>query len=128
MLYFLCKLTGKWRKSGKILFDFAGKWEYNGNTYGIFPDLCGDFGSGGIIKLEAAVSDTLASYLNEAAISDDQKISYKNGKWLLTATVSDSWQLWFWIRSQGSDITVQKPKILRENIIESLKETLKSYE
>ena len=87
-----------------------------------------DFGSGGIIKLEAAVSDTLASYLNEAAISDDQKISYKNGKWLLTATVRDSWQLWFWIRSQGSDIIVQKPKILRKEIIESLKETLKSYE
>ncbi len=87
-----------------------------------------EFGSGGTIKLQAIVSDTLASYLNEVAISEDQRINYRNGKWVLTATVRDSWQLWFWIRSQGSDIVVQKPKSLRDEIIESLQESLKTYE
>ena len=87
-----------------------------------------DFGDGGMIKLKAIVSDTLATYLNEAAISPDQKISYKNNAWQLTATVRNSWQLWFWIRSQGSDITILQPKSLRNEIVESLKLSLKNYE
>ncbi|MBQ6534197.1 MAG: WYL domain-containing protein [Opitutales bacterium] len=87
-----------------------------------------DFGGGGNMKLKAVVSETLATYLNEAAISADQKVSYKSGKWILTATVRDSWQLWFWLRSQGNDITVLQPKSLRDEIVDSLKSTLKNYE
>ncbi|MBR4596829.1 MAG: WYL domain-containing transcriptional regulator [Opitutales bacterium] len=87
-----------------------------------------NFGGGKMMRLKAVVSEALATYLNEAAISPDQKISYKNGGWRLEATVRDSWQLWFWLRSQGSDITVIQPKYLRENIVESLKEALKNYE
>ena len=71
-------------------------------------------------KLHEAMGFTLMGVLKNTG--------YKNGKWQLTASVRDSWQLWFWIRSQGSDIIVQKPKILRKEIIESLKETLKGYE
>ena len=98
MLYFLCKSTGKWRESGKILFDFAGKWEYNGNTYGIFPDLCGDFGSGGTgmtedikdfvvylreVKRTSANTEVsyqrdllqMASYLREKGITEVSKVT-----------------------------------------------------
>lgn len=87
-----------------------------------------DFGVGDTIKLKATVSDTLATYLNETPISPDQKISYKDNTWQLTATVRYSWQLWFWIRSHGCDITILQPKSLRNEIIESLKLSLKNYE
>ncbi len=86
-----------------------------------------DFGNGGMIKLKAIVSETLATYLNEAGISSDQKISYKNGAWQLTASVRKSWQLWFWLCSQSSDITVLQPKSLRDEVVATLKSALKNY-
>jgi predicted DNA-binding transcriptional regulator YafY len=86
------------------------------------------FGSGETIILKARVSDDLARLLEETPISKDQKITRRSGVHTLTATVPDSWQLHFWIRSQGPAITVVKPVALRKSIIASLKETLGNYE
>jgi len=55
--------------------------------------------------------------LEETPVSNDQKITIRAGLHTLTATVPDSWQLHFWIRSQGAAITVLKPASLRESII-----------
>ena len=85
------------------------------------------FGSGETITLKARVSDDLARLLEETPISKDQKITRRSGVHTLTATVPDSWQLHFWIRSQGPAITVVKPAALRKSIIASLKETLANY-
>jgi predicted DNA-binding transcriptional regulator YafY len=85
------------------------------------------FGSGETIILKARVSDALARLLEETPISKDQKITRRSGVHILTATVPDSWQLHFWIRSQGPAITVVKPATLRKSIIASLKETLANY-
>lgn len=85
------------------------------------------FGSGETITLKARVSDELALLLREAPLSKDQKITTRSGVHSLTANVPDSWQLHFWIRSQGAAITVMKPVALRNHIIASLKETLGNY-
>ena len=85
------------------------------------------FGSGETITLKARLSDELALLLKEAPLSKEQKITTRSGVHLLTANVPDSWQLHFWIRSQGSAITVMKPVALRNHIIASLKETLGNY-
>jgi predicted DNA-binding transcriptional regulator YafY len=85
------------------------------------------FGSGETITLKARLSDELALLLREAPLSKDQQITTRSGVHSLTANVPDSWQLHFWIRSQGAAITVMKPVELRNHIIASLKETLGNY-
>lgn len=85
------------------------------------------FGNGKTITLKAQLSAELAQLLNETPISKDQKITTRSGVHTLTATMQESWQLDFWIRSQGAAITVIKPVALRKYIIASLEETLSNY-
>jgi predicted DNA-binding transcriptional regulator YafY len=85
------------------------------------------FGSGDAIELKARVSDDLAGLLEETPISKDQKITTRAGVHTLTATIQDSWQLHFWIRSQGAAITVLKPTALRKGIIAELQSSLANY-
>jgi predicted DNA-binding transcriptional regulator YafY len=85
------------------------------------------FGSGSAIVLRARVSDDLARLLDETPISKDQKITRRTGVHTLTATVMESWQLHFWILSQGPAITVLKPVALRKEIIAALESSLSQY-
>ncbi len=85
------------------------------------------FGAGKTITLKAKISDSLSSLLKETPLSTDQRIVAKKGVQFLTATVFDSWQLRFWVLSQGSSILVQQPKALKNDIVNQLEETLKSY-
>lgn len=85
------------------------------------------FGSGNAIELKARVSDELAGLLEETPMSKDQKITTRAGVHTLTATVQESWQLHFWIRSQGAAITVLKPVALRKAIIAELESSLEKY-
>jgi len=85
------------------------------------------FGSGGTIVLKARVADELARLLEETPLSKDQKITTRSGVHTLTATVLESWQLHFWIRSQGPAITVLKPVALRKEIIAALESSLSQY-
>lgn len=85
------------------------------------------FGSGSAIVLKARVSDDLARLLEETPISKDQKITTRSGVQTLTATVQKSWQLHFWILSQGPSITVLKPVSLRKEIIAALESSLSHY-
>lgn len=86
-----------------------------------------NFGSGEVLRLKAGLSDSLAIYLSETALSEDQKIFYRNGSWRLTATVPDTWQLQFWILSQGSGFTVIAPKAYRERIKAELTAACSNY-
>lgn len=86
------------------------------------------FGCGEIITLKARIDDTLERLLDETPISKDQKITRRAGVTTLTANVPNSWQLHFWVRSQGASITVLKPTALRKSIIHSLQEALADYE
>ena len=85
-----------------------------------------EFGGGKMIQLEARVSDKLAYYLTETRIAEDQQLNNDNG-YVLTATVKDSWQLSFWILSQGEEITVLSPSSLRAQIGEALRAAAANY-
>lgn len=86
------------------------------------------FGSGAAVTLKARLSEGLARLLEETPISKDQKITTRSGVHTLTATVQESWQLHFWILSQGPAITVLKPVALRRKIIADLEATLAAYQ
>ena len=85
------------------------------------------FGQGGMVKLKANVSETLAMYLGECEIAPDQKLRFMDGKWQLTATIRNSWQLMFWLRSQGSEIEVLSPKSIRQDILLDAQKIVKNY-
>ena len=87
-----------------------------------------EFGGGKVIRLKANVSNALACYLTESPLTKDQQLKLLGGdKHVFTATLKDSWQLTFWILSQGAEIAVVEPKDLRERIRESLKAALDGY-
>ena len=74
------------------------------------------FGNGKMIRLSAWVSKNLEIILEETPLSQDQKLVISGDKVKLTATVSDSWQLIWWLLSQGADIEVTAPVALRKKM------------
>lgn len=87
-----------------------------------------EFGGGKEITFKAKLSDALATYLSETPLHSEQKIQYRDGGYQLTAKVRDSWQLHFWIMSQGPDIEVIAPKALRARIHKCLTGAVAGYE
>lgn len=85
------------------------------------------FGSGGTIKLVARISADLAKRLAETPISVNQKIKAVTEVFELSASVVDSWQLHWWILSQGGAIEIVAPKSLRDRTMASLKDALAQY-
>lgn len=88
----------------------------------------GQFGTRGFLSLKAKLSPDLAAILEETPVSDDQKITQWRGEHRLSATMADSWQLRYWILSQGPDIVIKEPASLRHEIAERVQETLRHYE
>jgi predicted DNA-binding transcriptional regulator YafY len=86
------------------------------------------FDPGKMITLKAKVSPYLAHVLEETPLSQDQKITSRAGSHTLTATVQNSWELDFWLRSQGTALTVLQPAALRKKTIAELKLHLSQYE
>lgn len=80
------------------------------------------------IRLKATLNEHLAALLEETPLSPDQKIKRVAEGITLTATLPRSWQLDFWLLSQGPAITVQKPVSLRKFIADRLRETLANYD
>ncbi len=87
----------------------------------------GQFAEGGAIVLKARVSEELARLLEETPLSGDQRIAKGKNGCSLVATVFDSWQLRFWILSQGAAITVTQPASLRKEIVERIEEMREGY-
>ncbi len=86
-----------------------------------------NFGKVKTIRLEARMDDYLATILRETPLSHDQTLRKKGEHFILKATVQSSWQLLFYIRSQGPGITILKPKSLKEQIAEDLRKSLANY-
>ncbi|HXC01995.1 MAG TPA: WYL domain-containing protein [Opitutaceae bacterium] len=86
-----------------------------------------EFGGGTSIQLKAWVTDELAIYLAETPLSVKQTIQFKKGRHLLTAEVKDSWQLHWWILSQGAGFTVVSPAYLRNGIHTTLRTAAANY-
>lgn len=86
------------------------------------------FPVGDDIKLKAFFSKEFdITRLRETPISADQKIIKKKEGWQLQATVSDSYQLRWWIRGYGERVEVLAPKSLREEYIEMAKALVGLY-
>lgn len=85
------------------------------------------FGDSTELRFKARINDELAALLEETPMSDDQKIRRRQDGNTLAATVRNSWQLYFWIHSQGPAITVLGPASLRKAIVAQLEETLATY-
>ena len=88
----------------------------------------GQFAVGEQIRLRATLTEYLATLLEETPLSTDQKITRSPQKISLTATLHRSWQLDFWLLSQGSAIIVTSPLSLRKDICKRLKDALANYE
>ena len=86
-----------------------------------------EFGGGASIQLKAWVTDELAIYLAETPLSENQTIQCKKGRYLLIAEVKDSWQLHWWILSQGAGLTIASPAHLRNGIHKTLSTAAANY-
>ncbi len=77
--------------------------------------------SGGAIHLVFLYDDSCATFLVETPLSEDQEISPSSEGWVkIRATVNDTWQLRWWLLSQGADIEVISPESLRNEIAEEI--------
>jgi len=87
------------------------------------------FGSGEQIDLTARINQTLASILEETPLSTNQQITTEGAeRFILNASVVDSWQLRWWILSQGANIEIIGPPEIREKTRETLNRALAQYE
>lgn len=88
----------------------------------------GQFGDGEWVTLEARVHQNLAKLLDETKLSADQTlIADGENTFRLTVRLINSWQLKWWILSQGDDIEVLGPASLREEIRKTLKMASRQY-
>jgi predicted DNA-binding transcriptional regulator YafY len=66
--------------------------------------------------------------LRETPIAEDMVLVQEGELWRLTATLADSWQLGWWVLSQGAAIKVLAPQVLREAIMKELTQALAAYQ
>lgn len=85
------------------------------------------FGEGVQLQLSALVSEDLARLLSETPLSKDQVLKPKNERYLLSATVLDTWQLRWWILSQGVRMQILKPAALVKEIANTLRAAADQY-
>ena len=70
----------------------------------------------------------VTTVLEEAPLSADQSVERRpNGTGRVSATVSDSWQLRWWLLSKGADVEVVGPPALRDEIGGALSAALARY-
>lgn len=97
------------------------------------------FGNQGRIELVLATSAHTASLLAETPLAPDQTIERAAGAdagstaatthpYRVSATVDDSWDLLFWLMSQGSKLEVLEPPALRARIHADIRAALAQYQ
>lgn len=88
------------------------------------------FGKTERISFQAWLSEKQARLLRETPLSVDMALTdLGNGDgYRVTATISDSWQLQWWILSLGDALIVEKPLDLRKLIGERLRSAASGYE
>ncbi|MNQ78047.1 hypothetical protein D3C85_929490 [compost metagenome] len=85
------------------------------------------FGDSDKIVLQAWVSDSLARLIRETPLSHDMSLAALEEGYRLHATVSNSWQLRWWLLSQGDGLIVEKPQSLRRHIAQTLHNAAAQY-
>lgn len=85
------------------------------------------FGSEGKVRLELRASPELAQILQETPLADDQSMHKERDGYVVSATVTDSWQLQWWLLSQGSALEVLAPPRLRSRLQTEISFMLQNY-
>lgn len=86
------------------------------------------FGSGDILDLKLRVSSSLKDTLIETPLAPDMTVEVDDRHFIISARVPDTWQLQWWIHSQGQNLEVIEPAALREEVVNTLRETLALYD
>ncbi len=83
----------------------------------------------GDLHLELRVSPWLADYLDERKLSPDQTLAPIRGRdeQRLNATVANTDQLRWWLRSFGTAVEVLRPLALRREMAAEVVELAKAY-
>lgn len=82
------------------------------------------FGGEQTIELRLEINDYLARVLSETPLAQEQHLDGH----VLTATVRDTWQLRWWILSQGDGVEVLGPQELRRDIGQALRRASARYD
>jgi len=86
------------------------------------------FGKPEKIRLQAWVSEHQARLIRETPLSSDMQLEAQEQGFSLSATVTDTWQLRWWILSLGDAFVVQAPADLRQQIGETLRRAAAAYQ
>lgn len=87
------------------------------------------FGEGKLIKLDALFSREVGEHMQETLLSADQVVTpQEDGKLRITATVTDTPQLVWWLLSLGDGVEVVRPKALRQSIAETAGRMCTNYQ
>ena len=86
------------------------------------------FGKPEKISLQAWVSEHQARLIRETPLSADMQLEPLEQGFSLRATVTDTWQLRWWILSLGDAFVVREPATLRQQIGDTLKRAAAAYE
>ena len=86
-----------------------------------------EFGNCEKIAFHASVSSELAEILRESPINETQILRREGITWIIQAEVFNSWQLVWWILSQGNKLEVMQPSQLREKIGHEVRQMAARY-
>lgn len=81
------------------------------------------FGGEQLIELQLQINDYLARVLSETPLAPNQHIDGH----VLVATVRDTWQLRWWLLSQGDGVEVLGPQELRQEMAQTLRRASARY-
>ena len=85
------------------------------------------FGDGKPFVMKAWVNEFLAKLLQETPLAQDQSLKPAEDGYALTATLKNTWQLRWWILSQGPAIVITSPAKLRREIADELSKAADRY-
>ncbi|MFA0438898.1 WYL domain-containing protein [Vibrio sp. 10N.286.49.C2] len=80
------------------------------------------------LKLKLWVTPVLATILDETPLSKDQVIEPKENDYMVSALVEDTDELRHWLLSMCNHATVMEPKAVREEITQTLRDSISWYE
>jgi predicted DNA-binding transcriptional regulator YafY len=73
-----------------------------------------------LLRLEAQLTSELGLSLKETPVSSDQQLTRTQSGYHLIATLPDTWELKWWILSQGCKCIIIGPPELKKIIVESI--------
>lgn len=88
-----------------------------------------DFFVGSSVRLQLNVVPWLARYLDERRLSADQRITpaQDDETFKVTVTISETQQLYWWLRSFGPDLEIVKPASLRRRMAKDVARSAAQY-